>query len=254
MSDPSKHSFRRRALPVLTNFLHGSAPFISTFLLIHLSAPMLANLGGSSLASQTLLLGREYYQTEFGEKYLLLGPLAVHSLSGLVKRVISPPKAPPRPWTSLLSLTGYANMILFLPVHFMTHRVFPMNPAPPIHALSPSELDFEFVKYGLATWPWRSWILYGGLVAGVVLHTTDGQRLMFNYYFGETMGRIKAATRKRLLAIGLGLLAVPVLSGIFFMSREPLLILSSTAERFQASFLQSPFFRAKMFVHFASTN
>jgi len=204
---------------------------------------MLANLGGSSLASQTMLLGREYYQTDFGEKYLLLGPLAVHSLSGIVKRVLSPAKAPPRPWTSLLSLTGYANMIFFLPVHFMTHRVHPMNPAAPIHALGPSELNFEFVKYGLANWPWRSWLLYGGLVVSVILHAVDGDRLLFNTYFGETMGRIKAAARKRLFAIGLGLVALPVIAGTLIMSREPLMILSSTAERFQASFTQSPLYR-----------
>ncbi|KAJ6466528.1 hypothetical protein C8R47DRAFT_1223962 [Mycena vitilis] len=243
MSDPPRRSFRQRALPVLTKLMHGSAPFISTFLLIHLTAPMLANLGGSSLASQTMLLGREYYQTEFGEKYLLLGPLAVHSLSGIVKRGLSPTNAPPRPWTSLLAITGYVNMLFFLPIHFMAHRALPMNPAPPVHSLGPSELDFEFVKYGLATWPWRSWLLYGGLVAGAVLHAADGQRFLFNTYLGGSMGRIKAAARKRLLAIGLGLLAIPVLSGIFVMSREPLMVFASTAERFQASYAQSPIYR-----------
>ncbi|KAJ7650767.1 hypothetical protein FB45DRAFT_25756 [Roridomyces roridus] len=242
-SDPPKRSFRQQALPVLTKVLHGTAPFISTFLLIHLSAPMLANLGGSSLASQTLLLGREYYQTEFGEKYLLLAPLAVHALSGLAKRVLSPSQAPPRPRTSLLSLTGYANIILILP-HFITHRVHPTNPAPPILGLGPSELDFEYVKYGLATWPWTSWILYGGLVASVVLHAVDGDRLMFNTYLASGVQRVKAAARKRLLAIGLTLVAVPVLSGLYFMSKEPLMIFPSTAERFHATFAQSPFLRS----------
>ncbi|KAJ7841375.1 hypothetical protein B0H14DRAFT_2360149 [Mycena olivaceomarginata] len=244
-SDPQgvpKRSFRQKTLPALTKLLHGSAPFISTFLLIHLTAPTLANLGGSSLASSVLLLGREYYQTEFGEKYLLLGPIAVHSLSGIAKRVLSPAKTPPRPWTSLLSLTGYANIIFFLP-HFMAHRVHPQTPTAPIYAVGPSELDFEFVKYGLANWPWQSWLLYGGLVASVVLHVVDGERLLFNTYFGETMGRIKAAARKRLLAIGLGLVAVPVLAGTYVMTKEPLMILASTAERFHASFTKSPFYR-----------
>ncbi|KAJ7880981.1 hypothetical protein B0H14DRAFT_3082592 [Mycena olivaceomarginata] len=229
-SDPQgvpKRSFRQKTLPALTKLLHGSAPFISTFLLIHLTAPTLANLGGSSLASSVLLLGREYYQTEFGEKYLLLGPIAVHSLSGIAKRVLSPAKMPPRPWTSLLSLTGYANIIFFLP-HFMAHRVHPQTPTAPIYAVGPSELDFEFVKYGLANWPWQSWLLYGGLVVSVVLHVVDGERLLFNY---------------RLLAIGLGLVAVPVLAGTYVMSKEPLMILASTAERFHASFTKSPFYR-----------
>lgn len=42
-------------MPCLTKIAHGSTPFITTFLLIHLSAPALANLGGSSLASQTMV-------------------------------------------------------------------------------------------------------------------------------------------------------------------------------------------------------
>jgi hypothetical protein len=118
-----------------------------------------------------------------------------------------------------------------------------MNPAPPIYALGPAELNFEYVKYGLANWPWRSWFLYGGLVVGVVLHAVEGDRLLFNTYFSSTMGRIKMAARKHLLAIGLGLVAVPVLSGVFIMSREPLMIFSSTAERFHASLIKSPLYR-----------
>ncbi|KAJ7284530.1 hypothetical protein C8J57DRAFT_1288759 [Mycena rebaudengoi] len=245
MSDPQrkKLSLRQQALPVLTKLLHGSAPFISTFLLIHLTAPVLANLGGASLASQTMLLGREYYQTDFGEKYLLLGPLAVHSLSGLAKRfVVSPAKSPPRPWTSLLSLTGYAKPTLLPPVHFMTHRVLPTNPAAPIFALGPSELDFEFVKYGLATWPWRSWILYGGLVVGAALHAAEGARLMSKTYFRASSGRITTPPRKRFWGIALAV-AVPVFSGILLMTMEPVMIMSSTAQRFQASFTQSPLYR-----------
>ncbi|KAJ6608677.1 hypothetical protein B0H10DRAFT_2066941 [Mycena sp. CBHHK59/15] len=245
-SDPQgapRRFLRQQALPVLTKLLHGSAPFISTFLLIHLTAPMLANLGGSSLASQTMLLGREYYQTDFGEKYLLLGPLAVHALSGLTKRLLSPPSAPPRPWMSLLSLTGYANMLLFLPVHFATHRILPTTPAAPIHALGPSELDFEYVKYALAAWPDRSWLLYGALVACAVLHAVDGDRLLFDTYLSGGLGRLKKASRWRVLAGASAVVTVPVLTGLLVMAREPLMVLVSTAERFRASFALLPLYR-----------
>ncbi|KAJ7056660.1 hypothetical protein C8F01DRAFT_357702 [Mycena amicta] len=244
-ADRERRPFHQHALPVLTKFLHGTAPFISTFVLIHLTAPMLANLGGSSLASQTMLLGREYYQTQFGEKYLLLAPLVVHGLSGVTKRAISPSKAPPRPWTSLLSLTGYANMIMFLPIHFMTHRLFPQSPSPPIHALSPSDLDFEYVKFALARWPGRSWFLYGGLVICVVLHTVEGQRLLFNTYLAQaqTVGRIGKSAVKRLRATGLAVVALPVLTGLWMMSQEPLMAFSSTLARYQASFTQSLWYR-----------
>ena len=40
---------------ILTTIAQGTAPFISTFLLIHLSAPVAATLGGSSLASQVMV-------------------------------------------------------------------------------------------------------------------------------------------------------------------------------------------------------
>ncbi|KAF7327421.1 hypothetical protein MKEN_00319900 [Mycena kentingensis (nom. inval.)] len=241
MSEPPNRSLRQRTLPVLTKVLHGSAPFISTFLLIHLSAPMLANLGGSSLASQTMLLDREYYQTDFGEKYLLLAPLTAHTLSGLIKRVVSPPKAPPRPWTSLLSLTGYANMLLFLPVHFMAHRVAPADSTAPIHELSPSELDFEYVKFALTKWPVRSWFLYGGLVLCAVLHTVEGQRLLYNTY--APAARIGAAAGKRLRAAGLALIALPVLSGVWALGREPPLVFPSMVSRFESSFRQVFWYR-----------
>ncbi|KAF9009505.1 hypothetical protein BDQ17DRAFT_1323060 [Cyathus striatus] len=93
--------------PVLTTVSHASSTFISTFLLVHLSAPALANLGGGSLASQTMLLGREYYQTSLTEPLLLLTPLSVHALSGLLRRLLSPaPKTNPSPVTGALSATG----------------------------------------------------------------------------------------------------------------------------------------------------
>src|SRR6266702_1009167 len=47
--------WRTRASSVLTALAHGSAPFITTFLLIHLTAPAAANLGGSALSSQTMV-------------------------------------------------------------------------------------------------------------------------------------------------------------------------------------------------------
>ena len=65
MSDPqpaprsNETSFLRRLVvatqPALTRIAHGSAPFITVFALIHLTAPVMANLGGASLASQTMV-------------------------------------------------------------------------------------------------------------------------------------------------------------------------------------------------------
>lgn len=46
---------RKTSTPVLVKLAHASAPFLSTFLLIHLSAPVLANVGGSNLSSNLMV-------------------------------------------------------------------------------------------------------------------------------------------------------------------------------------------------------
>lgn len=55
--DPDKKpkSTIATASSILTLLAHGSAPFISTFLLVHLSAPIVANIGGSGLASSVMV-------------------------------------------------------------------------------------------------------------------------------------------------------------------------------------------------------
>src|ERR1700691_352585 len=49
------HSMRRTTLSYLTIASHGSSAFIATFLLIHLSAPVLAHLGGASMSSKGMV-------------------------------------------------------------------------------------------------------------------------------------------------------------------------------------------------------
>ncbi|OBZ75548.1 hypothetical protein A0H81_04865 [Grifola frondosa] len=171
--------------PILTKLAHGSAPFISTFLLIHLSAPVLANLGGSSLSSQVMILGREYYQTSFGEKYLVLAPLFIHPLSGIFKRLLAP--APARRLSSILSITGYT-AVAFVSMHFLVHRTFPADPAPPIFSVGPSELDYEYVKFALSEWPWRSWLGYVGLTACIAWHATEGMKIIWNTWLRKAFG------------------------------------------------------------------
>ena len=51
-------STRNTIATVLTRFAHASTPFISTFLLIHLSAPIMATLGGSELSSKVMVCAR----------------------------------------------------------------------------------------------------------------------------------------------------------------------------------------------------
>ncbi|KAK0210129.1 hypothetical protein DFS33DRAFT_1290832 [Desarmillaria ectypa] len=240
---PRNTSMRRAVIPYLTKIAHGSSPFITAFLLIHLAPPALANLGGSSLSSQSMFLGREYYQTSFGEKYLVLAPIAIHALSAFLKRVLSGPKNPPRSPSSLLTTTGYTMMWLLLPIHFLVHRHFPTSPAPPILEVGPSELDYEFVKVGLQTWPWRSALLYGALVTCVTLHMADGMGIIWNAYLAQSWGRMKQSLRKYRRGGLVAGVALPVLSGLIVIAREPIFAFASAAKRFQAVFLMSWIYR-----------
>ncbi|KAH6919117.1 hypothetical protein BKA70DRAFT_1249319 [Coprinopsis sp. MPI-PUGE-AT-0042] len=230
----------------LTLALHGSSAFIGTYVLIHLSAPLVANIGGSSMASRTMLLGREYYQTEFGETALVLAPIGIHIWAGIFKRLIHPsPLNQPRKVKSPLSITGYATAFLFFPIHFLIHRANPALEDAPIAAVGPAELDFEYVKASLHWFPVRSWLLYGGLVLFTALHTADGLGLLRTTYLVKTSAEAakeREKTRRRRWGVIAGIV-VPVLTGLYFVSQEPLMTFSSTAKRYLASMEESLIYR-----------
>ncbi|KAL4246149.1 hypothetical protein ABKN59_009336 [Abortiporus biennis] len=245
--DSQPVSLRQKITPVLTKLAHGSAPFLTTFVLIHLTAPALANLGGTSLSSQVMLLGREYYQTSFGEKYLLLLPFAIHTSTSIAKRLITP-KRSTRSLRSLLSITGYVALLVFVPIHYLTHRVYPTDPSPPIYSIGPSELDYEFAKVAVETWPWRSWLLYGGLTLGVAWHMAEGANIIYTTWF-KGKGGLGAGTVKigklqvRQRVIGATLAFIPALTGLWMISTEPIMAFSSTILRFQEVLKKSFIFR-----------
>ncbi|KAI6143980.1 hypothetical protein BKA82DRAFT_4179250 [Pisolithus tinctorius] len=260
---------------------HGSAPFLSTFLLVHLSAPIAANVGGSGLASSVMLLGREYYQTMFGERYLLFLPFAVHVTSSVAKRVIltfasdssstspsshSPaqsekpfvPKPRPRirKLTSLLSISAYTALFLFVPIHVATHRLLPAEadtlawPSTDVdlEPLGSSELDYEFVKTAIKTWPWRSWILYTGIVGCVLVHAAQGASVIYARYIRGRVGLRSRPSPRRSSGNALGLArgnkkAAGAGWGLWVLSREPTLALSSVIQRYQITLMGSWVYR-----------
>lgn len=189
------------------------------------------------------MLGREYYQTPFGEKYLVLAPLVIHPLAGVAKRFFSPgigtqkPWSQPRPLTSILSSTGYLTLFLFLPVHYLTHRAYPAIPDAPIYSFGPAELDYEFVKVGLQTWPMRSWFLYIGLVGCVALHAIEGINIITASQYGKT---VVPRSKRKLVSL---LAAIPALTGLFVVSTETVWSLVSSVEGYMAAFCRSAVYR-----------
>lgn len=191
----------------------------------------------------TKLLGREYYQTPLGEKCFVLAPLVIHPLASIAKRLFSPGIGSQKLWSrprsmaSVLSSTGYLTLFLFLPLHYLTHRIYPTISAAPIHSFGPAELDYEFVKTGLQTWPLRSWFLYIGLVSCVALHSVEGISLITATKFGKA---VVPKSKRKLVSLIAG---IPVLTGLFFISRETVWALTSSIEGYVAAFSESMVYR-----------
>src|SRR5258706_2322569 len=136
------------------------------------------------------LLGREYYQGRYTEPLLVSAPLGIHVASSLARRILLSIKPfhsttsqnsksiLAKIWrklksTRLVTLSAYPALAFFA-IHVESHRLRPSFPQPPISALSPSELDYEFVKYGLQTYPLWAWVTYGGFVFAVLYHASEG--------------------------------------------------------------------------------
>ena len=126
-----------------------------------------------------------------------------------------------------------------VPKHYLIHRVFPRDPSPPIDGFGPSQLDFEFVKFGLAQYPIRNWIVYSALAITLSVHMSEGMQIMLRRTVkgAKTLGK---RSGRRILASAIFL---PVLSGLFIMSREPVMAFANTALRYQAAFEKHPLYR-----------
>lgn len=176
------------------------------------------------------------------EFLLVLTPLTLHAVSALLKRLVSP-WGRPRPVSHPLTITGYATMFLFLPIHFLIHRGYPTIETAPISGVGVAELDYEFVKTGLKLWPGRSWLLYGGLVLSTTLHMADGLQILWNSWGKDVlMSRPWSHSRRR--ASMLGVFALPSLLGLYLLSREPLMAFPSLINRYRAVYLSSFIYQA----------
>jgi hypothetical protein len=114
----------------------------------------------------------------------------------------------------------------------MTHRFNPSSNDAHILTLSPSELDYEFVKVGLTHWPVRSWVLYTGLVLCGLIHAFEGWSVVL-----KTLGWKGLGNKSRRMFAGAGIGAV--LAGLAYIAREPLLLMKSTLMRINASYINS---------------
>jgi hypothetical protein len=123
-----------------------------------------------------------------------------------------------------------------IPIHYLTHRALPASDT--LGAFGPAELDYEFVKTGLATWSVRATLLYTTLVLSSALHASEGMQILLRRAAGATAGLSKWSRRNIAFAA-----TVPVLSGLLVIAREPLLVFGTLASRYRSSFEHVFFFR-----------
>jgi succinate dehydrogenase/fumarate reductase cytochrome b subunit len=265
-------------LSLLTAMQRLPTPFISAFMLVHLSAPLIASIGGSSASSQVMvstysgstcrenhipslmamiskLLGREYYQGRYTEPLLVFAPIGVHVASSLARRILLSIKSSSSTtplqsksilaniWkklksTRLVTLSAYPALAFFA-IHIETYRLRPSLPAPPISALSPSELDYEFVKYGLQTYPLWASVTFGGLVFAMLYHASEGAVIVLRAWTAKTKwgsGFVSFSTMRRRRAVAVA--GLSIFTGLLVLWIEPLEAGTRMVTRYSAVYNQ----------------
>jgi hypothetical protein len=125
-------------------------------------------------------------------------------------------------------------VLLLLPIHYPTHRLFPQLSS--AGAFGPAQLDMEFVKAGLQRWPIRSWVIYSVLAGATLTHAADGLFVVARHQ----QLRVK---RRNAWRIAGALATVPVLAGTYVLWQEPVIAFSGLVEKFYAAFEHSPVYR-----------
>ncbi|CEL52270.1 hypothetical protein RSOLAG1IB_00810 [Rhizoctonia solani AG-1 IB] len=252
----------------LTYAQHLPTPFIATFMFIHLSAPALASVGGTDAANQVMLLGREYYHGVPQENLLVFLPITVHVGASLVKRVIKfgrqlifklkakggqnePVNSDSNSLSTsdVLMWTGYP-LLLVLSSHIATHRLIPSSPTPPISSISPSELDYTFVHFGLKNWPLRSWAMYAMLVGAGITHIIYGMPLVWHQTTLKLLKKVRLLRSESRIGTSwrispkVGLLGIGiVMLGVLRISRDDLFISRLAETRMASAYRMSVLYR-----------
>ncbi|KAH9978456.1 hypothetical protein BJV74DRAFT_780633, partial [Russula compacta] len=179
-----------------------------------------------------------YYQTVVGERYLVFESILVHTTSALLKRLFSSPQ-PPRPLPSALATTGHACALFLFPIHIFTHRLVPVDPAPPISSLTRPSSNFEYVNAALHGWAARSTM--------ALRRARSRRRLACCRRIRGRCGppglqrprRRKLPGRRARTGNSQAGRCCRFLTGLAVIAREPLFAFASTVARWRAVFAQS---------------
>lgn len=159
---------------LLTKVQAGSAVVFSTFAVMHGAQVLSANVGGSSLANNWIMLGRPFYQDEHLEGLLVTGSALTHVLAGLGKlgiRLYWNNKTAHVSNAALLpyhTAAGYA-LIPLAGLHYYLVRHLPVD-----YYGDSSFIDFGYIAWGLQNKPVFTYGLHMALIVTGVYHMVSG--------------------------------------------------------------------------------
>lgn len=163
---------------LLTKVQAGSAIVFSTFAVMHGAQILTANVGGSALANNWIMLGRPFYQDEHLEGILVTGSALTHVVAGLAKLGIrlywNNKLTIPNP--ALLphhALAGYL-LIPLAGLHYYLVRHLPVD-----YYGDSSFIDFGYVAWGLQNKPVFTYGLHIALIAAGAYHLISGTNVAF---------------------------------------------------------------------------
>lgn len=160
----------------LTKVQAGSAIVFSTFAVMHGAQVLTANVGGSQLANNWIMLGRPFYQDEHLEGILVTGSALTHVIAGLAKLGIR------FYWNNTISnsallpyhgLTGYL-LIPLAGLHYYLVRHLPVD-----YYGDSAFIDFGYVAWGLQNKPVFTYGLHCALIAAAAYHMISGINVAF---------------------------------------------------------------------------
>ncbi|KZT59718.1 hypothetical protein CALCODRAFT_493200 [Calocera cornea HHB12733] len=174
----SHSRLRLLLLKRLADAQHLTAVPLAVFLAVHLAAPAVVPLLGAEGGDAVMMVGRELYQSPLTEPLLFLS-LGLHTLSGLLRRLLLLPAAPP----SLAHMLAYPLIALLL-LHVDANRA---------HAPRLGGASFAFVRAGIRRWPLSAGGVYVGIVAVGVGHALGAGRAGWARRFGARAQGVEGA-------------------------------------------------------------
>ncbi|PWN38877.1 hypothetical protein IE81DRAFT_68985 [Ceraceosorus guamensis] len=173
----------RRTNVWLRRISHLSASAFGVFVIVHISAPVVAAIAppnsAQEWAGKTMLLGRVYYQGAWSEPVLVWAMLGAHISSSLSRRLLRSTASTTSPVTQRFKAPSShtTSAIILLPLlalHSLTTRLMPAR-----KGIS-EVLDHSFVARGFQTWPLLNCCSYAALLGAMLIHSIGGARRIYS--------------------------------------------------------------------------